>query len=296
MLLKTKAVEMFYLRCKVDGLSPKTILNYEKVLSSFERFLGDLPLKEVTTTLLRAYFFELKGRNLRPASLATHYRNLKVFFSFLVREGIFEKNPIDGINKPRLPSQFPHVLEEHQVQALLKVAKKRRSFEGVRDYTILLAFLDTGIRRGELLGLDTRDADLSNRSLKVRGKGSKERTVYFGRKLAKALHKYFEARGYKPCEEALFITRSGERLKERNINQMIERLEKRAKIDGVRVSPHAFRHTFATSYIRNGGDPFTLQRLLGHSDIKTVMIYVHMVGRDLKEAHARYSPIDNMDR
>jgi len=197
------------------------------------------------------------------------------------------------IKPPKLPKQFPYVLNNSQVQALLKAAY-HRNFEGIRNYAMILMFLDTGIRRSELINLNLRDIDLASRSLRVIGKGNKERIVYLGRVAAKALREWLSKRGFREYDDGTFITRAGDRLKLRYIDKLMERIAKKAKITGVRCSPHTLRHTFATNYIRNGGDPFSLQQLLGHSDIKTVMIYVHMGGTALREAHAKFSPVDRM--
>lgn len=292
---KTKPADLFFLRCKVDGLRKRTIETYERVLSSFESHLNK-GVEEVTESDLRGYFFSLNDRGLSPTTIAIYYRHLKAYLNFLVKEGVIEKNPISQVAKPRIPRQFPYVLEEHQVEALLNVAGKRKTFEGIRDYAILLTFLDCGLRLSELRGLNISDVNLSNRSIQVKGKGGKERVVFMGAKLTKALHKYLEMRGYKPYQEALFITRSEGRISIRQIADIITKIARKAKIEGVRMSPHTLRHTFATSYIRNGGDPFSLQKLLGHSSMEIVMVYVHAVGKNLREAHARYSPIDNLDR
>lgn len=285
------AYELFELRNKVDGLSAHTQRNYSYVLRRFQTWFGDKT--EVDTNVLRAYFLMLQDENLSLPTLATHHRGLKTFFGFLVKEGHMDKNPVEGIRKPKIDKLYPYVLENAQFQALLK-APNRSTFEGLRNYTMLLTFLDTGLRVTELTKLNMQDLNLSNRSLTVVGKGNKERTVYMGRNVTKALSKYLTRRGFHPYEDAVFVTRAGDRLNARNVHQIVARLGKRAGITGVRCSPHTLRHTFATVYIRNGGDPFSLQRLLGHADIQTVMVYVHMVGKDLREAQAKYSPMDRL--
>lgn len=294
-----KGRELFALRGRVEGLSPKTLRGYNYALDTLKRWLEEkginsaLPVEDLDQNLLRQYFLTLHDRGLSKVSIATHHRALKVFFSFLVRENHLEENPLQKIAPPRIPKQFPHFLEEHQVKALLE-APKQSTYEGLRNYVILLAFLDTGMRLNELTRLSLKDVNLTNHSLRVTGKGEKTRDVFMGKKLVKVLHKWIQKRGYLPYEEALFLSRNGERLSDSHIEHMVHRLAKKAGISGVRCSPHTLRHTFATNYIRNGGDPFSLQQLLGHSDIKTVMIYVHMGGTALREAHAKFSPVDRM--
>ena len=108
------------------------------------------------------------------------------------------------------------------------------------------------------------------------------------------IRRWGEARGFYASDDAFFCTQDGRRLDERNVARIVERVSTRAKLGERRVHPHLLRHTFATHFIKNGGDPFSLQRLLGHSDIKTTMIYVNLAGMDLKEAHAKASPVDKI--
>ena len=115
-----------------------------------------------------------------------------------------------------------------------------------------------------------------------------------GKTLRKEIAKWLKMRGFYPYEDRVFVTRDGRPLKKRGVEQIVVRLVKKAGIQGVRCSPHTLRHTFATNFIRNGGDVFTLQRLLGHSDIQTCMVYVHMGGKQLREAMLKYSPVDRL--
>ena len=293
------ALDIFFLRGKVEGLSAKTMLSYDYVLKSLTRFLTannlgtEFPLEGLDHHFLGQYFLALQERGLGKVSIATHYRSLKAFFNFLVREGNLKENHLLKISPPKTPKQFPHFMEEHQVKALLE-APRQSSYEGLRNYAILLTFLDTGIRLNELLNLTLKDVNLINHSLRVTGKGDKTRDVFMGRKVVKVLHRWIQKRGYPAYEEGLFVSQLGERLSDSHIEHLVHRLAIKAGITGVRCSPHTLRHTFATNYIRNGGDPFSLQQLLGHSDIKTVMIYVHMGGTALREAHAKFSPVDRM--
>jgi len=128
----------------------------------------------------------------------------------------------------------------------------------------------------------------------VEGKVEKEREVCAGKTLRKEMSRWLKMRGFYPYEDRVFVTRDGRPLKKRGVEQIVERLAKKVGIQGVRCSPHTLRHTFATNFIRNGGDVFTLQRLLGHSDIQTCMIYVHMGGKQLREAMLKYSPVDRL--
>jgi len=168
------------------------------------------------------------------------------------------------------------------------------NWQGYRNFAIVLTFLDCGLRVGELKDLAINDVNLIRGTLEVMGKGSRQRQVYFGRRLSRILKEWIAQRTLSLSGEAFFCDPQGYELSRHQIHHMIYRLAKRSGITGVRCSPHTLRHTFATQFIRNGGDPFSLQRLLGHSDISTTMIYVHMAGTALREAHAKASPVDRL--
>jgi len=208
-----------------------------------------------------------------------------------------KENPLEGVRLLKTPKQYPKVLSEPEVLALLKMARVQAqaqagTWHGKRNYALLLTFLDAMLRLRELIDLELQDINLQTRSLRVRhGKGDKERYVYMGRRLTKAMRDWLAVRGHVPGADWVFVSRSGEKLDPRNVQRILERLGRKA---GVKVSPHMLRHTGATLFIRNGGDPFSLQRLLGHSDIQTTMVYVHMAGSALREAHAKASPVDRL--
>ncbi len=282
-------LEDFLLSGRVEGKKSSTLKWYKEYLTPFVRFLDREGLNQAT---LRKYVNSLFDR-LKVVTVDTHVRAIKAFLNFLYREGYLEENFASTLKRPRLPKQFPHILNDEQVMSLLK-APNKKTWAGFRNYVMLLTFLDTGIRLSELLTLTLDRVDLVRGSLTVTGKGEKEREVYMGKTLKKAMARWLKLRGFHPYEDRVFITQDGRPLKKRGVEQIIRRLAQKAGIEGVRCSPHTLRHTFATNYIRNGGDVFTLQRLLGHSNIETCMVYVHMGGKQLREAMLKYSPMDRL--
>jgi len=218
-----------------------------------------------------------------------------VFFNWLEREGLVEVSPFRvRVDIPRLPKSLPRSLGSTQVAKLVS-ACRRDTWAGVRNYAMLLTFVDTGVRLSELLGLDLSDLNLGEWSIRVRhGKGDKERHVSMGRRLHRAMRAWLSARGVSVVEDALFTSRNGARLDKRNVQRILQRITDRAGLQAVSVSPHRLRHSFAVQYIRNGGDPFSLQRILGHSSASTTSIYVNLAGRGLREAHAKASPADRL--
>ena len=289
--LWTLYLEDFLLCGRVEGKKPSTLRWYRETLTPFIAFVSREGLDQAS---LRKYVNGLFDR-LKIATIDNHVRAIKAFLRFLYKEGHIEEDLAAALKRPRLPKQFPHVLNDEQVVALLK-APDRKTWEGFRNYVMLLTFLDTGLRLSEVLSLTLDRVDLARGSLLVVGKGEKEREVYMGKTLRREMSRWLKMRGFHPYEDRVFITRDGRPLKKRHVQQILRRLAKKAGIEGVRCSPHTLRHTFATNFIRNGGDAFTLQRILGHASIETCMVYVHMSGKHVREAMLRFSPVDRMER
>ncbi len=237
--LWTIYLEDFILSGRVEGKKAKTLEWYKAILTPFVNYLNQEGLSQLT---LRKYANNLYDR-LKITSVDTHIRAIRAFLNFLHQEGYLEENLTSTLKRPRLPKQFPYVLNDEQVNLLLK-APDKKTWEGYRNYVMLLTFLDTGIRLSELLTLTIDRTNLIRGSLLVEGKGEKEREVYMGKTLRKEMSRWLKMRG--------------------------------------------------SNFIRNGGDVFTLQRLLGHSDIQTCMVYVHMGGKQLREAMLKYSPVDRL--
>jgi len=291
-----EAARVFLIYCRAKGLAPRTLQTYSSGLRKLKAFLDTADGEPTIPSAgqLRAYIAHLLDVGLAKTSIGIHMRSIRCFYNFLEREELIAVSPMTRVEIPRVPDTFPAILSNVQIKQLLGAIKKG-SWHGTRNYAILLTFLDTGVRLGELIGLDLNDIDLGNCSIRIRrGKWGKERHVFVGRGLHRALRKWLDARGVSSASPALFITRNGTRIDYRSVGRIIERIAKKADLDDVRVHPHLLRHTFATHYIMNGGDPFSLQRILGHSDIKTTMIYVNLAGVGLREAHAKASPVDRL--
>jgi integrase/recombinase XerD len=279
----------------VEGRSRRTQELYREILSRFLGFLGDRSLLDIAPGDLRSYIAHLQNQGRKPSTINIHMRAIRACLNFLHREGLLPEKIADKVKPVRVPRQYPFVLSELQAEALLQTAARaKHTWAGLRNYTILLTFLDTGLRLKELLALTLDDLDLNRRALRVLGKGEQEREVFFGRRLGRFLRDWLARRTLSLSGDALFPNRHGDPLKRRYVIQIVTDLAKSAGIEGIRCSPHTLRHTFATQFIRNGGDPFALQRLLGHSDISTTMVYVHMAGTALREAHAKASPVDRL--
>ena len=170
----------------------------------------------------------------------------------------------------------------------------RKTFIGLRDYTILLTLIDTGLRVSELCGLGVCDIDWSSGFMRVLGKGSKERLVPFGTTLRRALHEYIGRKGQFGGDHYLFVNQFAQRLDRRVVRLILLKLGEKAGVKGVRISPHTCRHTFAKNWILNGGDPFSLQRILGHTTQQMVSHYVNLAANDIRVQHSKFSPADRL--
>ena len=156
----------------------------------------------------------------------------------------------------------------------------------------MLILLDTGLRISEVVSIKEQDIDWNRNSIRVMGKGSKERVVPFGRTVKRALLAYLKRRGHIVGNDHIFVSELGDPLWREPVRRNIRKYGARAGLTGVRCSPHTFRHTFACNWIRNGGDVFSLQRILGHSTMHTVRLYVNLADSDLEAAHLKWSPVD----
>lgn len=307
-------LDTYRLQAGIEGKSPDTLRIYTTALSILVRFLEQDGLTTDVTRIrveeLRRFILYLKQVKrfrqhpyTRPQhdGLAGHtvncyLRAIRAFWSWLMSEETIEVNPFEKIKIPKAPKKVILPFTESQIIELLSAIEKL-SPVGFRDWVIILLLLDTGIRVTELISLRMEDVNLNQRCLKVCGKGAKERIVPIGGTVQRTLAKYITR--YRPdpanqLSDYLLLTRDGEQLTVNRVEGIMERYGERARIEGVRCSPHTLRHTFAVSYLRNGGDVFTLQRILGHETLDMVRNYVTLAQFDIQAAHLHCSPVDNM--
>jgi integrase/recombinase XerD len=302
------SISSFIVHCRVKNLDPKSIKFYKIHLYNFLEFLEikkkEVSISKITPPLLREFILYLqnekqqryrKEKGISASGVNRHIKVLKIFFKFLVREGIIEENPARNISMIRTGNKRIETFTPSQVLRMLEVARRNRSFTGLRDYLLIHILYDTGLRISELLNLRLQDIDFENRTFHVVGKGKKERLVPFGRMSFEILKEYLEVkRSIFGENEYVFLTRDGKRLSRRQASKNIERIGRRAGIKGVRISPHTFRHSFAKNYLLNGGDVFSLKEILGHSDLETVQIYVNMNQEDIINQYNKYNPGDKL--
>jgi len=225
-----------------------------------------------------------------------YVRTLKAFFSWATREAYLNSNPMKMISVPKAPVKIVNTLELDQIHRLTDMCQ-RTNGNSQRNQIVILMLLDSGLRVSELVNIEIEDVNLPEGHIKIRhAKGARERFVPIGSVVQKYLWKYINMHRRPMTDRImrLFLSESGLPLTRSGIQQMLRRYGKQAGINGVRCSPHTFRHTFAKNYLLNGGDIFSLQKILGHSSLASVRMYLNLVAADVKKQHRRFSPVDNM--
>lgn len=303
----SQAVEGFLLFRAVDG-SEATMRDYANTLRQWAKFLGDDPEVEALTVddVRRFLYFLRTERKLAPKTVKNAHTGMSAFFSWLEAEYGLTHVMRGRVPSPRAGSREIVPLSKLEVRALLAAVERTAVWKSTkrapattaratraRDKAIILVLLDTGIRASELCDLTLGDLDMKSGALQVRrGKGDKGRSVYLGVTAKAALWAYLSKRKNSHNDDALFETAGRQPLDRAALRKMLRLAGERAEI-AERVHPHRLRHTFAISYLRNGGDVFTLQRLLGHSTMDMVKRYLSLAQVDVADAHRRASPVDN---
>ncbi len=290
----------FFKRCLALNLEQATMEQYQKVLKRFDKFCnakGITDSSQINAGVMREHIGGLSS-TMGAVSIKIHYMTLKVFFGFLKRDEVIDDNPMLRVETPKLPKRLIQAFSKTDISKLLNAFDKNE-FLGFRNYTIMCILFATGMRRGELIKLCLSDIYFELDIIKVIGKGNKQRNIPLTQTLRKVLVKYLTKR--KEYVEQLrlnkcpylIINNKGERLTATTISGIFSDVGKDYEMKDVRVSPHTFRHTFAKFFLLNGGDVFTLQRILGHSSIETTRRYVNLNDSELKVQNDKYNPFEN---
>jgi site-specific recombinase XerD len=294
-------VEEYVVALEVAGRSRRTIEWYRAYLDDFVAFAsrdGDAAaLQDLSPAVARRWLLATQGtrpRPLAPNSIAGRVRTLRAFGGWLQRELQLPSHPLAGLAPPKVPDVLVPSLTSPEMRALLS-AVDSRSTDVARDRALVLLLLDTGVRLSELVALSAGDVDLVEGRCRVMGKGAKERVVPLGGRTRRAIRTSLLTRRSVPAEDPLFVGRRGDRLSARAVQQLIGRLARAAGL-AQRCSPHVLRHSFARAFLANGGDVFSLQRILGHSpsSLQVTRRYVRLLDDDLRAVHRRVSPADRL--
>ncbi len=276
-------------------LSPHTLRAYSSDLEDLARWAADSGLRapdQLTYRRLRGYAAVLAGRDLERSSIGRKLAAARGLFDFLTRAGGASQNPAELLPNPKTASKLPRVLDRDQARDLLERIPATTSL-AVRDRAMLELAYSSGLRCSELVGLDVGSIDFDSETVRVRGKGDRERIVPLGEPAQRAMSDYVErarpALVDDPAEPALLLSKSGRRLSPSDVTRRLGRWVDEAAIAG-RVSPHALRHSFATHMLEGGADLRSIQELLGHASISTTQIYTRVEPGRLREAYAGAHP------
>jgi len=241
-------------------------------------------------------FAKPQSGGLSGHTINCYLRSVRAFWSWLISEGVVDVNPFAKVKIPKPPRKIIPTFSELQLQALL-AAIDTSTPEGYRDMAIILTLLDTGLRVSELTGLTLGDVHLPEGVLKVYGKGRRERLIPIGKISQRVLWNYINRYRPEPADprcDLAFLTKDGYSLTKGRVEKIMLKYGNKAGIKGVRCSPHTLRHTGAVMFLRNNGDVFSLQRLLGHSSLEMTRHYCELADTDIKRAHSLASPVDNL--
>jgi len=317
----SQAVDGFMLEKQAQQRSRHTLGDYSNSFRHFAQYLEeDAYLDEITPQVIRRFLKYLgetpiaaAGAAPRPAaplskkSILNVHTALSSLWSWAVREGYAERHVVRQVPRPRPEKRAIVPYTRQDVKAMLGVCEESLPYTragqegithsratGLRDEAIVRLLLDTGMRASELCRLTVGDVDLANQRAKVFGKGARERLLPFGRRTVKALWRYLVTRPDAAGEEPLFLAYGEEDvgMTRDGLRKLMARLARRAGV-ATKGNVHRFRHTFAVNFLRNGGDAYTLQMLLGHSTMDMVRRYLAIVQADVENVHKRASPVDN---
>lgn len=277
--------------------SPRTIEAYQSDLDRFtEHLVGALgvnvpALDDVTQREVRGYIASLHKRGEARRTIARRLASVKSLMRFCVDRGLIESNPARLVQTPKPEKRLPTVLSREEARHLVE-APDRSTIGGVRDGAILELFYSTGIRREELCGIRLRDIDLGEGTLKVLGKGGKERIVPIGRAAIEAVRQYLEVRSRlarRPEEDHLFVDDRGRPFGGAGVYRIVRRYMGMVT-EQKKKSPHVLRHSFATHLLDAGAGIREVGELLGHSSLASTQVYTHVTIERLKEAYNRSHP------
>ena len=284
------------------GLSPHTIAAYRKDLTRYARHCQDQGIRDagrgddsVVSGFMAALSearVEQSGKRYSASSVARALAAVRSFHRFLVREGETEQDPSGAAVRPKVPRTLPRPLSVDEIEQVLE-SPRGADPAALRDRAILETLYGAGLRISELVGLNVDDVDFDEKSVRVLGKGSKERLVPLGKHAARALSGYV-TRGRPSLASsasrgALFLNARGGRLTRQGCTKILKRYVARAAIDK-RVSPHTFRHSFATHLLEGGADVRVVQELLGHASVATTQIYTLVTKQHLREVYLSAHP------
>jgi integrase/recombinase XerD len=287
----TEAIDAFLVELRVErGFSPHTIAAYRRDLAQFADVAGERWRDDPQALI--DFVRGLQRAGAKGSTQARKSAAVRSFYAFALREGLATRDIPALVDAPRPGTYLPDVLAADDVERILDAPPADDAI-GIRDRAILELLYGCGLRVSELVGLDVDRVDLPNQQVRVIGKGNKERRVPMGDEARERLHRYrtgprAEWTAARPTE-AVFVGQRGRRMSREAVWRLVKRWTAAAGI-GERVTPHTFRHSFATHLLEGGADLRVVQALLGHASISTTQLYTHLTGERVREVYARAHP------
>jgi integrase len=298
----SQAVEGYMLDAYARKLSKDTLSDYTNTFRKFDIFLRDDPL--ISRISPRDVKLFLAEQQISKKTLLNYHVGLSALWTWAVADGIVDEHIVRKVRRPRPEKKAVKPYTEDEVRAMLSSLTRSKLYfrpgkresdhrvrNAVRNRAIILMLLDTGMRSSEICGMKINHVDLKTRRARVYGKGSKERILPFSPRTGQAIWKYLAKREDDHLGAPLFILLSGRPMDRGYMYKMIRVIAERAGVRGATV--HRFRHTFAINYLRNGGDPWSLRMMLGHSTMQMVENYLALAEADLVNKHNIASPVAN---
>lgn len=283
-----------YIECQ-RGYSINTITNYENDIKEFLEFLKKENIdniKNVNYSLVRFYLMDLYNKKFSRNSVSRKLSSLRSFFKYLHKENIVEANPFSLVSSPKKEKKLPKFLYNDDMEKIFNVPNLNSPL-GQRDMLILEILYDTGIRVSELVNIKLNNIDFDNKSIRILGKGNKERIVLYGSYAEDILEEYMENGRKRILKEKnsdyLILNAKGENITSRGVRLILDNIIRKACLK-VHISPHTLRHTFATHLLENGADLLTVKELLGHSSLSSTGIYTHVTNERLRNVYLHTHP------
>lgn len=273
--------------------SPKTLRNYRHALAHFRAQVAEPGWFELTADHFRKYLFHCSKAKLARPTIRLHFAALRTFYRFLTERHGLRENPLKVVQLPKLERKLPIVLTLKQVEELLsaplRVEKTPQALPWMpaRDVAVMELFYSSGLRLAELVSLNVADIDPYSESVRVLGKGSKERVVPVGTPALEAIQRYRHQANVHTGP--LFISRFRKRLGALSVENLLKRYLRHTSIP-IHVTPHKLRHSFATHLLDRGADLRSVQSLLGHTSLSTTQIYTHVTMERLKRVYEQAHP------
>ena len=276
--------------------SPHTVISYQNDLSGFFDFIemqfGFTTLSDINSSFIRSWLASLKQQGMESKSLNRKISSLKSFFKFNLKDGNCLSSPMTTIISPKIKKRLPQYVEEKDINTLFSHVEFPDDWGGKTHRLLMLLFYHTGMRQAELVNLKETKIDISNRSIKVLGKGNKERVLPVNKELMEQIKNYIDLKrvAFEKFDGSfLFINDKGKKLYPKYVYNAVNRyLSAVTTID--KKSPHVLRHTFATHLMNNGADLNAVKELLGHSSLAATQIYTHNTIEKLKNVYKKAHP------